>query len=169
MMQKNMVWAVMVIATALIEATWLSRVRIQGAVPELTLLLVVYFAIVDGEERAMFTGALGGMFQDIAADAVLGHHVLCLVAVGYVAGRVSTRLITDHPAVKVGLVLCSSLVQGTLYTIVLYLQEPDFSALRAVLTAVVPGAFYTALVTPIIFFLLGRYFERLYPVHGSSP
>lgn len=168
MMRKNVVWAVLVIATALVEATWLSRVRIQGAVPELTLLLVVYFAIVDGEERAMFTGALGGLFQDIAADAVLGHHVLCLVAVGYLAGRISTRLITDHPAVKAGLVLCSSLFQGSLYTAVLYLQDSGFSVLRAFLTAVVPGAFYTALVTPIVFFLLDRSFARVYPLQGSS-
>lgn len=166
-MRKNIVWAITVIATALIEVTWLSRLRIQGAVPEMTLLLVVYFAITEGEERAMFTGALGGLFQDVAANAVLGHHVLCLVVVAYAVGRLSTRLITDHPAVKVVIVLIASLVQGILYTLILYIQDPDFSAVRTILTAVVPGAFYTAVVTPIVFFILDRSFARVAPAHGG--
>lgn len=166
-MTKNLVWAVTVIATALVEATWLGRLRIQGAVPELTLLLVIFFALVDSEERAMFTGALGGIFQDVAANDVLGHHVLSLVVVGFATGKVSARLITDHPAVKVGMVFAASLLQGSLYTLVEYLQEPGFNALGAMITAVVPGAFYTALVAPIVLFFLERSFRRIYSVPGG--
>ena len=92
-MRRNLLWAVIVVATALVQTTWLDAIRLQGVLPDLTLLLVVYFAIADGEERAMFTGVLGGLYQDVAGNAVLGHHIVCHVIVGYVAGRVAQRLI----------------------------------------------------------------------------
>ena len=166
-MRRNILWAIVVVAAAIIQTTWLDTIKLQAVLPDLTLLLVVYFAIADGEERAMFTGVLGGMYQDVAGNAVLGHHVLCNVVVGYVVGMVAKRLITEHPAVKAGLVLCASLVHGVMYTSILYVQAPDIGAIYTLVTSVVPGAFYTALVTPVVFFALGRTFYRRGSISGE--
>lgn len=159
-MRKTIGWLVVTIVAALLESTWLEAVSVQDVLPDLTLLLVVYFALQAGEERAMFTGVLGGIMKDVAGNARLGHHVLALVIVGYVAGRLSKRLVTDHPAVKAGLVFVASLVYGLVYVTVQYVQEPSISATYLVLTSVIPTAFYTALVTPLAFFLLDRWFRR---------
>ena len=168
-MRRNILWAVIVVATALVQTTWLDAIRLQGVLPDLTLLLVVYFAIADGEERAMFTGVLGGLYQDVAGNAVLGHHIVCHVIVGYVAGRVAQRLITEHPAVKVGLVLCAGVLRGVLFTCIQYVQTPDMSAIHTILATVLPGAFYTALVTPIVFVVLARSFRlQGEPVQGGA-
>ncbi len=170
MMRRNLWWAVLVVAVALIQTTWLKGIRVQGVLPDLTLLLVVYFAIAEGEERAMFTGALGGVCQDVASSMVLGHHVLCNVVVGFVVGRVARRLIMEHPVVKVALVLCASLLNGLLFTSVEYVQTPSMSALHRIMTTVVPGAFYTALVTPLVFIMLGRAFRKPEETpHGPPP
>ena len=159
-MRRNVWWAVIVVTAALIQTTWLDAIRFQGVLPDLTLLLVVYFAVAEGEERAMLTGVLGGLYQDVAGDTVLGHHVLCLVVAGYVVGRVARRLVMEHPMVKVGLVMGAGLLNGVLFTAVEYVQTPAKSALHALMTTVVPGAFYTALVTPLVFFVLARLFRR---------
>jgi len=65
-------------------------------------------------------------------------------------------LITEHPAVKAGIVLVASIAHGTLYTCIQYVQTPDMSALQTIFSTVMPGAFYTALVTPLVFFVLSR-------------
>jgi rod shape-determining protein MreD len=162
-------WAALVVAVALLETTWLEAVRVMDVVPDLTLLLVVYFAIANGPERAMFTGVLGGLFQDVARNAVLGHNVLCYVVVGYVSGRIATRLATEHPAVKSGLVFMASLALGLLSIIILYVQDPGISALNNIVARVVPGAFYTALFTPVLFFALDRSFRRSeWAFHGGA-
>lgn len=153
---------------SMIETTWLGIVQVQGVLPNLVLLLVVYFALAEGQERAMFTGLLGGVFQDIAANTSLGHHVLCYVVVGYIAGRISTRLVTEHPAVKAGLVFIASLLSGVLYTLIQYIQTPDMGALQYLATSVIPSAFYTALFTPFVFFFLERTIRRLVPVTGGA-
>lgn len=159
-MRRNIWWAVLVVAASLGQMTCLDAIRIQGVRPDLVLLLVIYFAVAEGEERAMLTGLLGGIYEDVAGDVVLGHHVLCNVVVGYLMGRVGQRLVLEHPVVKVGLVLIGSLLHGLLYTCIQYVQTPNMSALHTIIATVVPGAFYTAFATPVVFFLAARVFRR---------
>lgn len=159
-MRRNIRWAAVTIVAALIQTTWLDAIRFQGVLPDLILLLVVYFAIADGEERAMFTAVLGGIYQDVAGNYSLGHNILCLAIVGYIVGRVSTRLIIENPAVKAGLVLLASIAHGVLFTFILYVQKPHISAVYTISASVVPGAFYTALLTPLVFLVLAWSFHR---------
>jgi rod shape-determining protein MreD len=167
-MLHNLLWLVTVVVMALVQTTWPDFLTLQGRTPDLTLILVVYFAIVDGEERAMFTGAIGGIYQDVASKVVLGHNILCLVVIAYAVGRLSTRLVTEHPAVKAGLVFLACLAQGTLYTIILYVQEPVTPVVGTILTAVVPSSFYTALITPLVFFAISRLFGGRPAPQGSA-
>lgn len=156
MLRKNLYWAGLVLVTALVEVTWLRAVRIGDVVPDLVLLLVVYFAMTSGPERAMFTGALGGIFQDVAADAGLGHHVLSLVIAGYVGGMLANRLMLESPAVKAGMVLFACAVNGLLYVAIDFVQNPEISVYDAIMVSMIPRTFYTMLVTPIIFIPLDR-------------
>lgn len=168
-MLYNLMWIVTVVVMALLHTTWPDLLTLQNVKPDLSLILVVYFAIAEGEERAMFTGAIGGIYQDVASKAVLGHNVLCLVIAGYAAGRLSTRLVTAHPAVKAGLVFLAGLAQGFLFTCIRYVQYPDTPVIESLLTVVVPASFYTALITPFVFFALDRAFGNRAAQQGAAP
>ena len=167
-MVRNAIWTVVVVVAALVQSTWPDFLKVQGVVPELVLMLVVYFAIAAGEERAMFTGALGGLYQDVASKAVLGHNVFCLVLTGYAVGRLSTRLVTDHPAVKAGLVFLAGVAQGALHTIITDIQEPSTLVLATIISSVIPASFYTALITPFVFVLMDRLFSGKSQPQGST-
>jgi rod shape-determining protein MreD len=166
-MRRNIAWVVVTVVAALMESTLLKGISIQEVLPDLPLLLVAYFAFQEGEERAMFTGVIGGLIQDVASNASLGHNVLALVVVGYIAGRLSKRLLTEHPAVKVALVFGASLTEGILFVTIQYVQNPNFGATYMILTSAVPTAFYTTLVTPFVFFALDRGFRRDVRLEGS--
>jgi len=159
-MMKNFKWVTVIVFAAVLQTTWPDMLRLQGVTPDLTLLLVVYFAITEGEERAMLTGLIGGVYQDTATNTVLGQHVFCHVIVAYAVGRISTRFVTEHPAVKAGSVLCAGFVDGFLHTAVRYVQEPRLGFFYTLLTSVVPTAFYTAVLTPVVFTLLRRLFAH---------
>lgn len=159
-MTRNLCWFLVVVATALIQTTWPDALKLQNVVPNLTLIVVVYFAVADGQERAMYTGALGGIYQDVASNDILGHHILCLVIIGYAVGRFATRLVTEHPAVRVGLVFCAGMIEGILYAAILYIQNPNIGFVYTIATSVTPSAFYTALIAPIVFVALQRIFHR---------
>lgn len=155
-----MIWAIVIIVAALLQTTWLTALSIRGVQPELVLVLVVYFAIADNEDWAMWTGALGGIFTDVATSARLGHHTLCYVIVGYILGRICRRLITDSPAVKAFLVMLGAVLKGLLFVFVANLMDPGFAATRAFTDEIIPAAFYTAVVAPILFVFMDRVFRR---------
>lgn len=168
MVRANLYWVVLVLTTALVEVTWLRAIRIGDVVPDLVLLLVVYFAMTSGPERAMFTGALGGVFQDVAADTGLGHHVLALVIAGYAGGMLANRLIIESPAVKAGMVLCACVVHGLTYVAVDFIQNPELDAYDAILVSMIPRTFYTMVVTPILFIPLDRVLAPRLPAHRRA-
>jgi rod shape-determining protein MreD len=149
-------WIVLVIGLALLEATWLQAISIQRVVPDLMLVLVVYFAIAEGTERGLYTGLVGGIFQDVSGNTAVGHHVLCLIVVAFIVGRMANRLITDNPYVKTVTVLIASILHGVLYLAIEYVQKVDASAIYSMSFSIMPQAFYTACVTPIIFYLIAR-------------
>ena len=99
-MLKNIIWVIFIIVIALVQTSWPDMLKLQEVIPDLCLILVVYVAIMEGEVRAMITALIAGVYQDMASGAVLGHHVLCLVIVAYVTGKLSRRIITEHPAMK---------------------------------------------------------------------
>lgn len=164
MMRKNLIWAILIIVTALVQTTWIEGdvIKVKGVSPNLVLLLVIYFAITEGEERAMFTGVLGGLFQDVVSDNVIGHYILCYVIVGFLTGRIAVRLITQHPAVKVGLVCIAGLLNGLLYAVIESVQEVHWMVFSSFKSSVVPATLYTALLTPFVFFLMDRFFQRYF-------
>jgi cell shape-determining protein MreD len=97
----------------------------------------------------------------------LGHHVLCYTLIGYFCGRLSMRLITEHEAIKAGLVLAASFLQGVLFIAVQYVQQPQRGMLYPILSNAVPIAFYSAVVTPFIFLAVERIFHRREAITGG--
>lgn len=160
-------WFACVILAALLQTNWPEFLKLQDVSPDIVLVLVVYFAIAFGEERAMITALVGGLYLDVAVNTTLGHHVLCYVLIGYFCGRLSTRLITEHEAIKAGLVLLASFLQGVLFLAIQYVQEPQGGMLYPILSTAVPAAFYSAVVTPIVFVAVERIFHRREAITGG--
>lgn len=155
-MRKYVTWFAMVVLAALLETTLWEKLRLFGVLPDMMVLLVVFFALREGEEWAMFTAVLGGLFQDVAGDTLVGHHILGLAIVGYVVGKVSTRLVTEHPVVKVGLVFLSGLCAGLFFLGIEYVLKPTVPIVSLLLAEVIPAAFYTSLLTPVVFWIVER-------------
>jgi len=151
---KHIGWLVLTIVAAVVHTAWPDFLRFQGVQPDLVLLLVVYFGLTEGEERAMWTGALGGIYLDTIAETTLGHHVLALVITGYLAGRISTRLITDHPAVKAAMVFVAVVFNGVVFLAITFVQQSTAALAYAFFASVIPTAFYSAIVTFLVFGVL---------------
>lgn len=161
------IWLIVIFIISVVQTSWPEILRVQGVVPDLGLIMVIYFALFYGEERAMFTGVLAGIYQDIASNTSLGHHVLCLVVTGFIFGKLSGRLISEHPAIKSALVFGGALLHGVIFNIITYLQDPYTNFLYVLFINTIPSAFYSAIMTPIIFWLLHYTFLFSESISGS--
>ena len=161
------IWIIVIFILSVVQTSWPEILRVQGVVPDLGLIMVIYFALFYGEERAMFTGVLAGIYQDIASNTSLGHHVLCLVVTGFIFGKLSGRLISEHPAIKSALVFAGALLHGVIFNVITYLQDPYTNFMYVLFINTIPSAFYSAIMTPIVFWLLHYLFQFSESISGN--
>jgi rod shape-determining protein MreD len=80
--------AALVVVALVIQVTVLARLQLPGAVPDLTLLVVLGLALVYGHVGGALIGFGAGLLADFAppADHAAGRYALVLCLIGYLAG-----------------------------------------------------------------------------------
>ncbi|MCX5201234.1 rod shape-determining protein MreD [Streptomyces sp. NBC_00237] len=82
--------ATLVVVALVVQVTVLARLQLPGAVPDLTLLVVLGLAFVYGHVSGALIGFFAGLLADLAppADHAAGRYALVLCVIGYLAGLV---------------------------------------------------------------------------------
>jgi rod shape-determining protein MreD len=153
------------LATAVVlQTVVLSRIPLPGATPDLVLIVVVSFALVDGSTVGCIVGFAGGLLVDVVppADGQVGRWAFVLALVGWFAGRAvdaaeSSALV---PVLVVGLAAAGSVLAYA--GIGFALGDPRVdgaSVLRALPTAVL----YEVLLAPFLVPVLMRLARRVEP------
>ncbi|MFF0746533.1 rod shape-determining protein MreD [Streptomyces sp. NPDC004111] len=80
--------ATLVVVALVVQVTVLARLQLPGAVPDLTLLVVLGLAFVYGHVGGALIGFGAGLLADLAppADHAAGRYALVLCVIGYLAG-----------------------------------------------------------------------------------
>ncbi|MGW6746393.1 rod shape-determining protein MreD [Streptomyces sp. NPDC055025] len=78
----------LVVVAMVVQVSILARLQLPGAVPDLTLLVVLALAFVYGHVGGAFIGFGAGLLADLAppADHAAGRYALVLCVIGYLAG-----------------------------------------------------------------------------------
>lgn len=74
------------LCTVLIEFSILSNITILPAVPDLVLLVILYFSIMNGKVFGESMGFCSGLFLDFLSGAPFGFNCLFRTVIGYIAG-----------------------------------------------------------------------------------
>ncbi len=78
--------AVSLLTALLIQTTVVARLPLPGAAPDLMLVLVVAFAIVEGPLSGLVTGFVAGLLVDLLATHEVGRLALAFALAGYLTG-----------------------------------------------------------------------------------
>jgi rod shape-determining protein MreD len=106
-MAKNVIWAVVFAsAAAILQSTLLSRIALFGAVPDLTLGIIVYSAYANGAMTGQLAGFFSGVFQDFLSAAPLGLNALIRTIIGALAGLMRGTFFLDF--IFLPMILCAA-------------------------------------------------------------
>ena len=136
-------------------------VSVDGVVPNLALIVVVVAAIARGSQFAAVLGFGTGLLLDLAppADHVAGRWALCLVLVGYLAGRVRQDARTS-PMMAVVLVGAASFIATSLYAFTgVVLGDstlPVDEMVRVIVISVLWDLMLAPFLVPVLLWLLDR-------------
>jgi len=147
---------VILLGVAVLQASVGGMAAIYGIRPSLTVVAVYALALIGGEGRGIFYGAVGGLAEDCLSGGLMGVFMSGYALVGFLAGRTGKRVFNIGETANFTGLLLLSIVQGV-YTAVLmntFLEGYDFWG--GLLRFAVPQALYSAAAGTLVLWLFKK-------------
>ncbi len=158
-MRRAVAWGAVVLTALLLQSTLFAEIKLFGAKPELTYLVTVVLAMLEGPASGATGGFAAGMIQDFLLNQPKGITALTMTLVGYAVGTIRQFIASPSPILPVLLVGGATAVGTLFYGFVSFLLgELDVGFLFLFRVALL-SAIYNALLTPLLYPLLRRIAE----------
>jgi rod shape-determining protein MreD len=140
------------IPAVLIQLTVIPFIAIQGVVPNLLLIAVVYFSISYGQTFGTITGASYGLMFDLISGNLVGGNMLSKTVAGFIAGYFSGETRREKYLYTYSftlVVLISALVDAMIFS---FFSVIDFNTnfLMALFNHALLPSIYTSVVSILV-------------------
>jgi len=148
-----------IVTVLLLQSTVFAQIKLFGAKPELTYLITVVLAMLEGPASGAIAGFAAGMAQDFLLNEPKGITALTLTLLGYAVGQIRQFVVTPSPLLPVALVGGATAI-GVLFNrlVAFLLGQLDVGFLFVLRTALL-SAIYNAILTPLLYPVLRRVAE----------
>jgi rod shape-determining protein MreD len=160
--RRFLLGAATVLTALLLQDTVISTLPLPGAAPDLLLVLVVAYALVEGPLSGMTTGFVAGLLADSLADHALGRLALVYAVVGYATGFIEDD--TERSTLVPFLAVAAGAVGGVLIFAGegMLLGDPRVT-IHAVGRSLVSSVPYSVVLTPFVVPVLNVLVRRMEP------
>lgn len=128
------------------EATWLRSLTIINIAPNLSLILVVVWGILQGNTRGRILGMWIGLLQDILFCRFIGFYALIYYLLGHFSGYFNKDFYQENFLLPLAVVVVSDLIYGLLQYLIYHFFLGDLQIGYYFLHRILPEVCYTALV-----------------------
>jgi rod shape-determining protein MreD len=160
--RRFLLGAATVLTALLLQDTVVSALPLPGAAPDLLLVLVVAYALVEGPLSGMTTGFIAGVLADSLADHALGRLALVYAVVGYGTGFIEDD--TERSTLVPFLGVAAGATAGVLLFAAegMLLSDPRVTV-HAVGRSLVSSVPYSVVLTPFVVPVLNLLVRRMEP------
>ena len=140
------------IPVVIIQLTVIPFISIQGIVPNLILIAVVYFSIANGQIFGTITGASYGLIYDLISGSLAGSNMLSNTVAGFIAGYFSGETKREKYLYTYSfslVVLISALIDAMIFS---FFSVIDFNTnfLQALFNHALLPSIYTSIVSILV-------------------
>lgn len=129
-----------------LQSTLFSFYSIKGTLPDLVLVFVVFFALINGAREGTIYGFLCGLFEDLYLGRFIGVNALSKAFTAYLVGRFQARVFKENILVALIAVLSSTFINSLLIFFLALLTHDVFHVDMDILIAVVYQSIYNTLL-----------------------
>ena len=104
-----------------LQSTVLQKISVNGVVPDIALIIIVFSSNSMGAMRGQFLGFAGGLIQDFMGSAPLGFNALIRTIIGWAFGKLKGKLFLD------------SILLPVLFVVVGTIMKEGFTALTGLI------------------------------------
>jgi rod shape-determining protein MreD len=146
------------LALLILQTTFVPFLSIQGYVPDLLLIWVVYYAIRRGQLEATVAGFAAGLLQDLISTQFLGLAAFSKTITGFAAGYFYNENNTEQTLSSYRfllVVLICSVLHNVIY-FAIFLQGGEGSLVTVLLESTVATSLYTVALGVLPMFAFAR-------------
>jgi len=110
----------LIMLITLLQSTAFASVRILGAVPDLTLIVVVGWAALQGPREGISVALIAGLFTDILSGAPLGISTIALALVGLVVGIGENNIFQTARFLPYAAIFVATMAHGIIFVFLLH-------------------------------------------------
>lgn len=148
----------LVILFAVLQATLFNYIRIFRIKPDVLLLLVIFFSFYYGRIYGLVVGALCGLFSE-ATSAVPTAAVVFLYSFGgLILGQLGRWVLSLRALGQMSISFIFSFVIYFFLFFLLQTSGANLSIFNSLISVILPASFYTAAVSPVLFYFLKTVF-----------
>jgi rod shape-determining protein MreD len=131
---------------ALVQVSLLPALQVGGVYPNLTLVVILAWALLRGSRSAIVWALIAGLWLDLLSSRAFGAYTLGLVVAAYLAGL--GRQTVYRPTIWLALAMTAlvTVVQDGIQLVLLWLNGGTFSPPDALLRLVLPEIVYNSIV-----------------------
>ncbi|HVF53894.1 MAG TPA: rod shape-determining protein MreD [Actinomycetota bacterium] len=153
-----------VIMALVVQSTLLVKTTVLGVIPQLTLVVVVSLAYLDGERVGVATGFMSGLLQDLLLpQSIVGLTALVYTLVGFSVGNLRQYAPQQSVWAPVGAVAAASAAAEAGYALLAIMFGEPWVSISFTLRVVGLVVLYNTLLMPFAFPLLRRIADRFRP------
>jgi rod shape-determining protein MreD len=148
---------------AIFQSIAAPQIRVVGGYPDLMLLSVMAWELVQARGDGYVWAFVGGTALDLISGGPFGASILGLLAVAFVADRVGGGLFRDQVALPLASSFLGTFAFHGVYLVVLRVFGWPIDPLEAIFRVVLPTALINMLISPIVFRLMVALYRRAAP------
>ena len=138
------------------QTTVFARIELFGVTPDLVLVLVICFALLEGPTTGAVVGFSSGLLRDLLLTSPKGLTGLSYLTIGYVVGSVRPYVESTSVMVPVTGVFLGSLAATSLYGLLEALLGLETVPFGRTVQVVLLVAVYNTLLVPFVYPLVRK-------------
>ncbi len=146
----------------LFESSTLHALSLNGVMPNLTLMFIIFYAVLNGKEKGRRLGLILGLLQDLLFCPVLGFYGMLFFFLGHLSGFLTSDLTDTDLLIPLSLLGLSDLIYGLVSYLIFGFFQGNIHFFAFLLHRILPELIYTLILGIVLFPLLRLLFERLY-------
>lgn len=136
---------------AVLSASAMPYVKVLGVTPDLVLVFAVCWAVVRGQDEAIFVVPAAGLMRDLMTSDPIGTSVLAFVPIVLIAAVVQMRALDTDFIPTVAVVAISSFTYGIISMSVLGITGQHIVLNDALIRVILPSMVVNSLFSPIVY------------------
>lgn len=134
-----------------LQSTFFASYSIKGVVPDLVLVFIIFYALLNGAEKGARYGLICGLLEDLYIGQFIGMNALSKAATAYIIGRLQHRVFTENVAVGVISVIVGSIINALMLLVLAWAYFAAFNIGPGFFINVLYQIIYNVLLTTPIY------------------